>query len=121
MPAEEHDLFALWRRAAPRATDGELALLAGFIVPWLCGVLLAAVVKPELRRLWPLSVVLLLVSAFGIWGIAEREIRDRHGSSHGVAAYAWRALRAAATVIAGTCVALTVLLILRLTMGTWIS
>jgi hypothetical protein len=110
----------LWREAARRASDGQLALLAGLAIPVAVGCATAAFFEVGVLRWWPVLLVPLFLSAFGFWGIADREMHGLHGGS-GRSTSGWHALRAAATLLAVGCAVVAALVFLRFTVGTWIS
>jgi hypothetical protein len=119
-PARNVGLDEIWRDAARRATDWQLALLAGLIVPVAAGSALAILLKPHLLRWLPWLVLPLFLAAFGFWGIADREIRGAPPDRPGVV-IAWSLLRVCATALAVACSVVAMMLFLRLTIGTWIS
>src|SRR6478672_8339177 len=77
----QQDLNALWRRAAHRATDGQLvACVALGLVA--CAGLVAAMMFGVQRAFhwWPSVLPAILVAAFGAWGISDRELSERQAS-----------------------------------------
>jgi hypothetical protein len=114
------DLFALWQRTARRATDGRLvACVAGGLVSiggWVIAMLLGA---ESAFRLWPGILPAVLVTAFGVWGIADRELSEQRGPR--VAQPLLMVVRWAAALAAGSVAAISALLFLRAMLGTWIS
>lgn len=115
----EGGIDQLWRDAAHRASDGQLAALAALLLPVVAGATAAALLRLGVFRWWPVLLVPLILSAFGFWGIADRELSAAHSSRIGKAA--WRAVLVAATGLAIGCAVVGVLLFLRISIGTWIS
>lgn len=120
-PAPNVGLFEMWREQALRATDAQLALLAGLIVPVTIAAGAVGMWKPRLFAWWPSVLVPLFLAAFGLWGLADRELRYPRPNRARAATVTWSALRGAATVLAWVCVAAATMLFLRLAIGTWIS
>lgn len=124
MDAENGDLRDMWCATARRATD--LQLVVSVAVALLIAIAFTIFVLIDVRRAlpwWPLVLPILFAGAFGLWGIADRELESRrtsHGSGR-VSHDALIALRAGAAVAAGIIGVLGILGMLRLTIGTWIS
>lgn len=115
----EAGIDQLWRDAAHRATDGQLAAMAALLLPVVAGATAGALLRLGVIRWWPVLLVPLFLSAFGFWGIADRELHAAHASRTGKAV--WRAVRVASTGFAIGCGLVGVLLFLRISIGTWIS
>jgi hypothetical protein len=95
-------------------------LLAGLAAPSIAGFVLVGIDVLGARKWWPALLVPLALSAFGFWGIADREIRERVASNHGTRA-PWVVLRTIAGILAGVCGVELAVLFLRVSIGTWIS
>jgi hypothetical protein len=116
----QQDLRALWHRTARRATDGQLVAcvagglvaIGGFVTALLLGV-------ESALHWWPGLLPAAFVAAFGMWGIADRELSERRAA--GVARPVLTIVRLAAALAAAAAVAISGLLFLRATLGTWIS
>jgi hypothetical protein len=115
-PRDEPSLADLWRRAARRATDAQLAACAAMLPAALVASVVIALVRPQWTlRWWPMTALPLLAAAFGIWGIGDREI----GASP--AKWGWRAVQALAVAVAILSGVVVVLWFLVRAVGTWIS
>ena len=80
-----------------------------------------AVVRPQWTlHWWPLTAVPLLVAAFGIWGIGDRELTAPDVAA-AAARWGWRSVEAAAVAVAILSAAVVVLWFLVRVVGTWIS
>ena len=109
------DLFHALASRARATSDGRLVL---DVVGGLAATLVIAAWRPPA---WPiLGSVALCAAAFGVWGIADREITER-GATRPLAAVALRVVRMVSLAL-GVCAAVAaVLVLLRHTLGTWIS
>jgi len=101
------DLVAALARRAP---DGLLAACAAAGVVGLAAVVLL------LRSVWWLTPFLLGVSAFGTWGIADRE-----RSALGVRGAVFRVLRIVAALVGGAAAAFAAVMLFVLIVGPLIS
>jgi hypothetical protein len=123
MPAnrDEPSLADLWRRSARRATDGQLAVCAAFLPITVVTSVVVAFTRPEWTlRWWPTTAAPLLIAAFGIWGIGDRELV----APEAVAAsstWGWRLVQTLAAAVAGLSGVVIVLWFLGRVVGTWIS
>jgi cation transport ATPase len=111
----------LWRDTARRASDSQLAVSAALMIPVVLGTVVATLLDVGVVRWWPVLLIPLFISAFGFWGIADREIKDRGQNQLSSGTPGWRTLRSAAVGLAIGCAAVATLLFLRLTLGRWIS
>jgi hypothetical protein len=68
---------------------------------------------------WPLVLPALLAGAFGVWGIADRELGEPGRRQKSRRMFA--AIKLCSGVAAGVVAALAAIGILKLTIGTWIS
>jgi hypothetical protein len=120
-PRVEPSLADLWRRSARRATDTQLAICAGFLPMTIVASIAVAAARPHWTLgWWPIIAPPLLVAAFGIWGIGDRELAVRGGGG-ATNRLGWRLvqiLSAATAVLSG---AVTILWFLARVVGTWIS
>ena len=109
------DLAHLWRRLAARPSDAQLAALvvASVVLIVAYGVLIAVNARAALRW-WPATLAPLLVGAFGLWAIADREWRERPSRT-------LAGLKIVAAGAAGLTAALAAIEFLHLAVGTWIS
>ena len=123
MPASrvEPSLADLWRRSARRATDTQLAICAALLPVTVAASIVVALSRPRWTLdWWPVTAVPLLVAAFGIWGIGDRELAAPE-VGRAPAKWGWRfvqSLAVAAAVLSG---AVIVLWFLLRVVGTWIS
>ncbi len=113
----EESLFVLLATAARQRSDGVLAAWAG------AGCVLAVVLGialPEWRVTFLLSVC---GSAFGLWGIADRELSDARacGGTAGRRVRALRVLRGTIAAVGVTAGALALLAGFAAALGTWTS
>jgi hypothetical protein len=114
-PSPDLELGRLLAASARRASDSRLALLAfsGLAVSVAAG-------------LWggPGWIFIVAVAAgafaFGVWGIADRELSDRAAARRGVL-IALRTARILAAVLGGLALALLLLSLLGLALGRLIS
>jgi hypothetical protein len=120
-PRVEPSLGDLWRRLARRATDTQLAVCASLLPVTVVASVVVALARPQWTpRWWPVTAIPLLVAAFGIWGIGDRELAapEAGGSP---ARLGWRSLEAAAVMVAALAAAVIILWFLVHVVGTWIS
>ena len=109
----EQSLGAFWQQLSRRATDAQLALCAAVMPLALVVALVVTFTRPHwATRWWPATAVPLLVGAFGLWGIADRE---RDSSSRA----GWRVVQGFAVVIAIISAAVLTLWFLERVVGTW--
>ncbi len=123
MPAnrDEPSLADLWRRSARRATDAQLAVCAALLPITVVAGVVVAFTRPEWTlRWWPTTAAPLLVAAFGIWGIGDRELAapEAVGSR---ARWGWRSVEAAAVIVAILSAVVIALWFLVRVVGNWIS
>ncbi|MFI5229401.1 MAG: hypothetical protein ACHQWU_10050 [Gemmatimonadales bacterium] len=127
------ELGELWRRWARRASDSQLAAIAGVSLALVAayGIVIAMDARLALRW-WPPMVVPIFSGAFGVWAIADRELGERESRADAATPSASEsgahrrhgaliALKLAAGATAGLAVAAAAMEFLRLTVGTWIS
>ena len=110
-------VFALVASLARRASDGLLVMTAAI------GIIAAVIVGLVLPGWWAVSLPLLSVGAFGVWGIAERtsaERLTRLGPSFG-GRRALAGIRMTAAVVGTLAGTLTLLTIVARAIGTWKS
>ncbi len=120
-PRPEPSLADLWRRFARRATDAQLAICAAFFPITVAAFIVVAVARPQWTlHWWPVTAPPLLVAAFGIWGIGDRELAAP-GVHAWSARWGWRSVEAAAVAVAVLSASVTVLWFLVRVVGTWIS
>jgi hypothetical protein len=104
---------------ARNASDSRLALDAAL---GLTAAVAALIWRP---RGWALaSSAALCFLAFGVWGIADRELRERsmeEGAHAGVVLGALRSTRAIAAILGGLAAGALIIELLGLALGTWIS
>jgi hypothetical protein len=122
MPATDasQDLSALWRNTAHRATDAQLVacVIAGLVTSGGVGIAMLVGVAGAFEW-WPAVLPSMLLVAFGIWGITDRELAERQRAGAVpklLAGLRWCSAAAAALVLI-----VSALVFLRLTIGTWIS
>jgi hypothetical protein len=114
---EGENIFALIAQIARRATDGQLVVAAAV------GIASAALVGLAWPGWWLVTLPLLCIGSFGIWGIAERTTAERRARL-GPAFPGERALgavRLAAAAIGTLAGLLTLLALVARALGTWIS
>ena len=117
-PAADTDvgLHEFLAERARRTSDTRLALGAG---GGLAAVVAALSWRPPGWRL--LACVGVFVLAFGVWGIADRELHERGATSTPAVGIALRMLRALAAACGALAVLLLLLGVVGLGLGTWIS
>ena len=117
-PRAEESLLAVLAGAARRKSDGTLAVWAGV------GALSAVVIGVVLPGWWTLLLLAIGASAFGGWGIVDRELADlsSDGSTDRPTRERWlRIARVAIGLIGFVAGAAAVLLLFAMALGTWIS
>ena len=120
-PRVEPSLADLWRRSARRATDTQLAVCAALLPVTVIASIVVALARPGWTlRWWPATAIPLLVAAFGIWGIGDRELAapETVGSP---ARWGWRSVEAAAVIVAILSAVVIALWFLVRVVGNWIS
>jgi len=101
---------------ARAASDGRLVLDA------LGGLLLALAIAVWRPVAWPsLAGVCLALAAFGFWGIADRELRDRADAPTSLATRTLRVARGAVAAIGFISGAVALFSWLGVMLGKWIS
>lgn len=128
---DARDLRELWYQHARATSDARLAALAAVGLVGVVGfVALLFVDVTRVARWWPLVLPVAFAGAFGVWGIADREIGappaaatgDENPRSERNAAHrGWLLLRGTASAVAGAAGIAAMLEVLRLGLGTWIS
>ena len=109
----------IWRDYSRKATDSQLAVLAALIVPVIVALAWSASRQSPVPSWWPVILLPLFLSAFGLWGIGDREL---HGVDRSpLAAVCWRLIRGLSVVLAVVCIVAAVGLFMHYTIGTWIS
>jgi hypothetical protein len=105
----DDSLGAVWRRLARAATDGQLAACAAALPLALAVALAVVFTRPHWAvRWWPAVAAPMLVGAFGLWGIGDRE----RGTL-------WRAIQVAAVAVASLSASVLGLWFLQRVIGTW--
>ena len=83
--------------------------------------IIVALVRPQWTlHWWPVTAVPLLVAAFGIWGIGDRELSAGEITTS-PARWGWRSVEAVAVAVAILSGVVIVLWFLVRVVGTWIS
>jgi hypothetical protein len=101
---------------ARAASDGRLVLDA------LGGLMLALTIAVWRPMAWPtLAGVCLALAAFGFWGIADRELRDRADAAASLATRALGVARGVVAVIGFISAAVALFAGLGVMLGRWIS
>jgi hypothetical protein len=119
-PAEP-TLADLWRQFARRASDTRLAACAALLPATVVASIVVAFARPLWTlRWWPVTAIPLLVAAFGIWGIGDRELAAPEAVGSPVR-WGWRSVEAAAVIVAILSAVVIVLWFLVRVVGTWIS
>jgi hypothetical protein len=119
-PRVEPSLADLWRRSARRASDTQLAACASVLPITVVASVIIAFSRPRWTvDWWPLTAVPLLVAAFGIWGIGDRELVPPEAGAPGK--WGWRLVQGLAAAVAGLSGVVIVLWFLSRVVGTWIS
>jgi hypothetical protein len=108
--AEGRTLFELLTALLQRVSDGQLVAACA---TGLAGVAVIVLLRPSW---WRLALPLIVLGAFGAWGIAERE-RNARGARRVAAAL----VRVVAILAAGAAAFATVIAVMSVALGTWIS
>ena len=120
-PRSEDSLLAVLAGAARRKSDGALAVWAG------AGALAAVIIGVALPGWWALLLLAIAASAFGGWGIVDRELAERMRSAAAESVIPrrkthWlRAARVALAVLGLAAGGAALLLAFAGALGTWIS
>jgi hypothetical protein len=116
-PPRDANLVEFLSTRARSASDGRLALDAGL------GFLVTVVAVIWRLGGWHLiACVGLCFTAFGAWGIADRELRERGGPSvDGVGLHLLRIGRGVAAGVGALAGALLLVSLLGMALGTWVS
>ena len=110
------DLFHALAARARATTDGTLVLL---VIVGLTAAIAVAVLRPPAWLL--LASAGVCAAAFGGWGIADRELAERTGTSARATVNVLRGVRLLA-LLGGTCAAIAIAFrVLGAALGTWIS
>ena len=129
MPDADSELRDLWTHYAHEASDARLVTLASIGLVGVVGfIVLIFVDATRVARWWPLVLPAVFAGAFGVWGIADRELKSAREADpsatterHDTAQRGWQLLRRAASVIAAAAGIGAMLAVLRIGLGTWIS
>ena len=101
---------------ARAASDGRLVV---DVIAGCCGALAAAVWRPAG---WiTLLGVAVCLAAFGVWGIADRELRERAETSHVYVVRVLSSVRVAAAALGALAAVTAIFATLGIALGTWIS
>jgi len=118
------DLGELWRLYAHRMSDTGLLLCVSVSILIIAGFSVFALLHAHwASRWWPIALPPIFVGAFGVWGIADRELAERRRDAQ-ARRFALRVLVGlewASCTAAALAAAAVVIVFLRLTVGTWIS
>ena len=123
------DLREVWYEYARATSDARLVALAVMGLVGSVGfAILFSVDATRVARWWPLVLPAAFAGAFGIWGIADREIVATGNRASGAnggdqigVRRGWMVVRGAASVAAVAAGIAAMLEVLRLALGTWIS
>jgi hypothetical protein len=109
-------LFATLAARARRSSDTRLA------ADGVCGLIAAGAIAWLRPRGWLfLLEAALCVAAFGVWGIAGRELEERVAGDAQAVYAALRVARFAAAAVGVIAACAMILEVVALTLGTWIS
>ncbi|HEY7393280.1 MAG TPA: hypothetical protein VH559_00450 [Gemmatimonadaceae bacterium] len=111
----------IWRDYSRKATDLQLAILAALIVPVIVALAWGASRESPVPGWWPVMLVPAFLSAFGSWGIGDRELHGNEMDRSRLATACWRLIRTVSALLAVLCVVAAVGLFMHYTLGTWIS
>lgn len=116
-PASSETIYTVLADRARHTPDGRLAAYAG---AGLLGVAVVLLVQPAW---WLLLFPFVTLMTFGVWGIADRIVTERAAAQieRGTSTSVLRALRRGAVVVGTVSGAGTVLAVIALLLGTWIS
>ena len=117
------DLRDLWRFYARKMNDTALVACASVSVVLVVAFALIALLNARWAlHWWPLMLPPVFAGAFGVWGIADRELSERKHAANGpVPSRMLVILEWAAACVAALAAAGAVIVFLRVTVGTWIS
>jgi hypothetical protein len=98
------------------ATDGEL------VVEVAAGLVAGTILALWRPMLWvPLACASVCVAAFGAWGIADRELRERVAGGESAASMLLVSVRFAAGAVGMLSAVILLFAVLSTALGTWIS
>ena len=109
----------IWRDYSDKATDSQLAGLAALIVPVIVALGWAASRQSPVPSWWPVILGPLFLSAFGLWGIGDRELHGNEVDRSRLATACWRLVRAVSVLLAVLCAVAAVGLFMHFALGTW--
>ncbi len=127
---DARDLRELWYQYARATSDARLVTLAAVGLVGVVGfTVLLFLDVTRVARWWPLVLPVAFAGAFGVWGIADREIASspgapgdaKAGSDQNEARRGWLLVRGTASAVAGAAGIAAMLEVLRVGLGTWIS
>jgi succinate dehydrogenase hydrophobic anchor subunit len=109
----------IWRDYSRKATDLQLAALAALIVPVILALAWGASREAAPPSWWPVILIPAFLSAFGSWGIGDRELHANEVDRSRLATACWRLVRGISVLLAVLCVIAAVGLFMHYTLGTW--
>lgn len=118
MTATSHtndDLFHALAVGARKTSDGRLAIA---VISGLATTLIVAVWRPAGWLI--IGTIGACATAFGAWGIADRELAERHATSR-ASAVVLRGVRVFSVVLGAAAALVASLVVLGAALGTWIS
>jgi len=117
------DLRDLWRFYARKMSDTALLVCATVSIFLVAAFAVTTLLNARWAlHWWPLMLPAVFAGAFGVWGIADREISEGTRAANGpVPKRMLVILEWAASVVAALAAAGAVIVFLRVTVGTWIS
>ena len=109
----------VWRDYSRKATDLQLAVLSALIVPVIVALAWGASRQSPVPDWWPVILVPAFLSAFGSWGIGDRELSGDEVDRSRLATACWRLVRGISVLLALVCVVAALGLFMRYVLGTW--
>jgi hypothetical protein len=120
----DSELRDLWRIYARRMSDTALVLCVAMSILLFAGFAIVGLTHAHWgQHWWPLALPPIFVASFGAWGIADRELaeRQRAGAVDRGTVRTLLAIEWVSCIAAGLAGAASLIVFLRLTVGTWIS
>lgn len=115
--ARNRTLDQVWRGSARRMSDRQLVLLASLLIPVFLAWVVANLWWPAIIAWWPLALVPIFLSGFGLWGMADRELQESRSGRARSSLLVWSVVSKAAIALAVISAIGATVLFLHFTVG----